>query len=104
MSKTFNPPFYIRSAYAQTFLASNKFGTQWNNPILKNSKEVILNPVGQVRLQGFYSPQPNAKGLVILLHGWEGSVNSAYILRTAKFLYQNGFSVFRLNFRDHGET
>ena len=40
----------------------------------------------------------------MLLHGWEGSVNSAYILGTGKFLYNHGFSVFRLNYRDHGET
>lgn len=40
----------------------------------------------------------------MLLHGWEGSVNSAYILGTGKFLYNQGFSVFRLNYRDHGET
>jgi predicted alpha/beta-fold hydrolase len=41
---------------------------------------------------------------MLLLHGWEGSVNSAYILHTGKTLYENGFSVFRLNFRDHGAT
>lgn len=40
----------------------------------------------------------------MLLHGWEGSVESAYILRTGRFLYEHGFSVFRLNYRDHGET
>lgn len=74
--------------------------------MLNASKEVILNPVGDVRLQGFYSPQVDgqSKGWVILLHGWEGSVNSAYILRTGKFLYNHGYSVFRLNYRDHGNT
>jgi predicted alpha/beta-fold hydrolase len=40
----------------------------------------------------------------MLLHGWEGSVNSGYILSTGRFLYNNGFSVFRLNYRDHGDT
>lgn len=106
MSQAFNPPFYIRGAFAQTFLASYKYGTQRNNPILNNAQEVILNPVGDIRLQGFYSPQPKAtaKGVVMLLHGWEGSVNSAYILRTGRFLYEHGYSIFRLNYRDHGET
>lgn len=106
MTQAFNPPFYIRNAFAQTFLASSKLGTKRNNPVLTHAHEVILNPVGDVRLQGFYSPQPNgqAKGVVMLLHGWEGSVNSAYILRTGKFLYESGFSIFRLNYRDHGET
>lgn len=40
----------------------------------------------------------------MLLHGWEGSVDSAYILSTGKFLYNKGFSIFRLNYRDHGDT
>lgn len=106
MTDSFIPPFYIRNAFAQTFLASNKLGTRWDNPVLTHAQEVILNPIDDVRLQGFYSPQANgpSKGVVVLLHGWEGSVNSAYILRTGKFLYEKGFSVFRLNYRDHGET
>jgi len=106
MTQAFNPPFYIRNAFAQTFLASSKLGTKHKNPVLTHAREVILNPVGDVRLQGFYSPQVDAKakGVVMLLHGWEGSVNSAYILRTGKFLYESGFSIFCLNYRDHGET
>jgi predicted alpha/beta-fold hydrolase len=106
MTQAFNPPFYIRNAFAQTFLASNKLGTRRNNPMLDHAREVILNTVDGVRLQGFYSPQANGKtkGVVMLLHGWEGSVNSAYILRTGKFLYEHGYSVFRLNYRDHGGT
>ena len=74
--------------------------------MLNVAREVILNTVDDVRLQGFYSSQANgrAKGMVMLLHGWEGSANSSYILRTGKFLYENGYSVFRLNYRDHGNT
>ena len=74
--------------------------------MLDIAREVILNPIEAVRLKGFYSKQSNgqSKGLVILLHGWEGSVNSAYILSTGRFLFNNGFSVFRLNYRDHGDT
>ena len=106
MTDDFNPPFYLRSTFAQTLLASNKLSTWGKNAMLDCAKEVILNPIGDVKLQGFYSPQPNggAKGVFMLLHGWEGSVNSAYVLRTGRFLYENGFSVFRLNYRDHGDT
>jgi len=106
MSETFSPPFYLKSAFAQTLLASSSVRKWGRSPMLDAAQEVILNPIEDVRLQGFYSPQTNqqAKGLVMLLHGWEGSANSAYILGTGKFLYENGFSVFRLNYRDHGET
>lgn len=74
--------------------------------MLEATQEVILNPIEDVRLQGFYSRQSSgqSKGLVMLLHGWEGSVNSAYILGTGKFLYNQGYSVFRLNYRDHGDS
>lgn len=40
----------------------------------------------------------------MLLHGWEGSVDSGYILSTGKFLYDHGYAVFRLNYRDHGDS
>ncbi len=42
--------------------------------------------------------------MVILHHGWEGSANSAYIVSTGKLFFDNGYDVFRLNMRDHGET
>lgn len=106
MNDIFNPPFYIRSTFAQTLLASSKMRTWGKNPMLNASREVLLNPIDDVKLQGFYSPQPKgqSRGVVMLLHGWEGSVNSAYILHTGKVLYEHGFSVFRLNYRDHGDT
>lgn len=67
---------------------------------------MILDAGEGVRLQGFHSPQREkpAKGLVVLLHGWEGSADSTYILRTGRVLYRNGYAVFRLNYRDHGES
>ncbi|MFN8382163.1 MAG: alpha/beta fold hydrolase [Anaerolineales bacterium] len=106
MNDIFNPPFYISNTFTQTLLASSKMRTWGKNPMLNVSKEVLINPIGDVKLQGFYSPQPNgqSRGMAMLLHGWEGSVNSAYILRTGRVLYGHGFSVFRLNYRDHGNT
>ena len=41
---------------------------------------------------------------MVLLHGWEGSANSTYVLDAADRLLVAGFDVFRLNFRDHGDT
>jgi predicted alpha/beta-fold hydrolase len=58
-----------------------------------------------VRLLGSYSKQEeNGKGLVILIHGWEGSIDSAYILSAAAVLFANGYNIFRLNLRDHGKS
>lgn len=105
MTDAFTPPFYMRSTIAQTLLGS-RIRPWGKGPMLDSAREVILNPLDDIRLQGFFSRQKNGrpKGVFMLLHGWEGSVNSAYVLRTGKFLYANGFSVFRLNYRDHGDT
>jgi predicted alpha/beta-fold hydrolase len=40
----------------------------------------------------------------VLLHGWEGSAQSTYVVNTGARLLRDGFDVFRLNFRDHGDT
>jgi predicted alpha/beta-fold hydrolase len=55
---------------------------------------------------GYHSRQrrPHTNGLVILLHGWEGSSDSTYIHTTGRYLFGRGFDVFRLNFRDHGPS
>ncbi len=67
---------------------------------------MVIDTGTGARLLAGYSPQKNnsSKGLVLLLHGWEGSINSAYILSAGKYLFENGYSVFRLNFRDHGNS
>ena len=40
----------------------------------------------------------------MVLHGWEGSAESLYVLSLAQQLYDRGFDVIRLNLRDHGGT
>jgi predicted alpha/beta-fold hydrolase len=62
-----------------------------------------------VRLLGHYSSQeaagrPPARDLAILLHGWEGSSDSVYVLSLGSHLFSLGCDVFRLNFRDHGPS
>lgn len=74
------------------------------NPMLANAREVILETDAHVRLLGHYSAHPRAKGLVVLLSGWLGDSDSAYMVGTGKYLYQHGYSVFRLNYRDHGDS
>jgi predicted alpha/beta-fold hydrolase len=58
------------------------------------------------RLQGFYSQQRQGrvKGLVLLLHGWLGCSEASYVSVLGEYLYRQGYNIFRLNLRDHGET
>ena len=59
-------------------------------------------------LLGHYSSQVAADAagadLAILLHGWEGSADSMYVLSLGSYLFELGCDVYRLNFRDHGPS
>jgi uncharacterized protein len=47
---------------------------------------------------------PPAGQLAILVHGWEGSGQSLYLLSLGQRLFDAGYDVARLNLRDHGES
>jgi predicted alpha/beta-fold hydrolase len=107
----FNPPRLLRNPHVQSVLASSgvrrMLALRRNDEIETRAVEHILDCGEGVRLQGFHTPQgtrSEARGLVVLLHGWEGSARSNYVLATGARLLREGFDVFRLNFRDHGET
>lgn len=107
----FRPHRLLRNPHVQSVLASSgvrRWLLRGRRAVLEaRSQELILECGDDVRLQGFYTPQnvrEQARGLVVLLHGWEGSVRSTYLLQTGARLLAEGWDVFRLNFRDHGET
>jgi uncharacterized protein len=99
----------MRSAHAQSIVPTLKLSRAGlkvrAREVLRASREHIVECSDGTRLLGHYSqkgahPQP----LAILMHGWEGSSDSHYVLSLASVLFANGFDVFRLNLRDHGPT
>lgn len=106
MSKEFSPGFFFRNPHIQTFLGRSKFRLREEETLRQASAPVILDGGNGVRLLGYHTRQPegNSRGLIALIHGWEGSADSTYILSTACFFFQRGFDIFRLNLRDHGES
>ncbi len=107
----FNPPRLLRNPHVQSVLASSGMrrllSLRRGAEIESRAEEHILDCGEGIRLQGFHTAQralPEARGLVVLLHGWEGSARSNYVLGTGARLLREGFDVFRLNFRDHGRT
>ncbi|WP_228703673.1 YheT family hydrolase [Kangiella sediminilitoris] len=73
--------------------------------MLLNSEERIIECEDGIKLQSFYTPAASSEApLAILIHGWEGSHESLYQLSTANTLYHLGFSIIRLNLRDHGTS
>lgn len=106
ISNSFHPMLPLRPAGIQTMLGSSRFRTWSANPMSASARDIIFETPDGVKLLGSYSQHDGrpAKGLVILLHGWEGSFNSTYILCTGRTLFKNGYNILRLNFRDHGES
>ncbi len=105
----FKPPLGMRSRHMQSLLNSSSLRRRrvmrLSEALQNNAEVYTLDGGSGIRLQGLYSKQASkSRGLAVLLHGWEGSVNSSYILANGVRLYKAGFDVFRLNFRDHGDT
>jgi uncharacterized protein len=103
---TFRPGFPLRNPHFQTILASLKIRAMGKNPLRELSEKTLVDAGDGIRLLGHRTLQPEGRslGLVILLHGWEGSTDSTYMLTTGSRLYRSGYDIFRLNLRDHGES
>lgn len=109
----FNPPAWLANAHLQSILPSLRLRRPWlmrrAAELLAHSQDRILDCGEGVRLLGHYSSQASAgrepaRDLAVLLHGWEGSADSLYVLSLGSYLFARGCDVFRLNFRDHGPT
>lgn len=107
----FRPRGWLRNPHLQSVLASSglrrALASRRRSRIEGAAEAVLLDCGDGVRLQGFYTRQterPQPKGLAVLLHGWEGSSQSTYLIHTGARLLEEGFDVFRLNLRDHGDT
>lgn len=106
----YRPPRWLHSPHVQSLLATSPLRRMRGALLLRRSGAIsthhTIDGGDGVRLHGVHSRVPDvpARGLALLLHGWEGSVESSYMRLTAAHLLRRGFEVFRLNFRDHGET
>jgi hypothetical protein len=109
-SNEFRPRGLLASPHVQSILTS---GPLRRSKVRKRagdyqarSEARILTARDGTRLLGFSARAPGDRrdALVIMLHGWEGSVDSNYLLSTAVAFDRAGFDTFRLNFRDHGDS
>lgn len=104
----FEPQALVRSAILQSILATKgprRFLWRCKGSQMENvAKYQIIDAGHGIRLTGWYSPitAKESKGIVVLIHGWEGHHNSGYLYSMACCLFEAGYSVFRLNLRDHG--
>lgn len=105
----FTPSWLIRHAQVQSILATKgprkRLWLKRGSQMEAVQQWHVLDCGDGVRLTGMHSRQPEGQaplGLVVLIHGWEGSHESVYLYSMACALYQAGFNIFRLNLRDHG--
>ncbi|MEM1411715.1 MAG: alpha/beta fold hydrolase [Pseudomonadota bacterium] len=108
-AQDFIAPLGLRSPHTQSILNSSglrrRAVTGRAERLLAAEESMLMEGGDGVQLLAHLSRQPDgARGVAVLLHGWEGSTHSNYMLATGARLFDAGFDVFRLNFRDHGDT
>ena len=106
-SNLFKPPRHLRNAHIQTVLNSQGPRRIRARKILQrlSTQRLTLQAKDGTRLLADLDlPASPRSALVVLLHGWEGSSRSSYIVTTAARLLAQGFDVLRINLRDHGDS
>lgn len=107
------PTGWLANAHVQSVLTSSPMRKlkvrRRSRSYRRASRDEILTASDGARLLGHRTPAPADGagpngGLAVLLHGWEGSAESNYLLDAAVALHDAGFETFRLNFRDHGDS
>jgi hypothetical protein len=109
----FLPPRWLRNPHLQSIFST----LPWPRPrllrdcrgLLAASRREIVDCGDGVRLVAYRAVQraqraSKVRRLAVLLHGWEGSSDSADLVSLAQHLFDRDFDVVRLNLRDHGET
>lgn len=109
----FRPPGWIANRHLQSILPSlplrRRSIERRAAAVIAASRPLVLDCGEGVRLLGLHAPppegaQPAWRRVTVLLHGWEGSADSLYVLSVAQLLHASGHDVVRLNLRDHGGT
>ena len=105
----FRPSWPFTNGHVQTLFSPGAFSgytfSRTSCELIQRAEKVVLDAGHGVRLSGAFTAQklrPQARGLAVLFHGWEGSVDSSYVVRTGNRLLGEDWDVLRLNFRDHG--
>lgn len=65
-------------------------------------EKIQFNSSDKLLIKGFFIPARNAKGTIIVLHGY--STNKSDVIRHAEFLNRHGYNTLLFDFRAHGES
>jgi predicted alpha/beta-fold hydrolase len=109
-TQDFAPTGLIANPHVQSILVSSPLRRRLLRgraaPLLAASRDLLLDCGEGVRLHAWHAPQPGggARGLAVLIHGWEGTGESSYLLSASMSLFAAGWDVVRLHLRDHGPS
>lgn len=108
--ESFIPPRPLRGRHLQSILGS--VGPRRRRvriaarDLVEASRDKILDCGEGVRLFCHHTPPQSdqKKSIAVMIHGWEGSSGSTYLLSAATELWNSGYRIVRLNLRDHGDS
>jgi predicted alpha/beta-fold hydrolase len=109
-AESFDPPRALRAAHVQTSLSSlppRRWFSSWRARDLRQVARpwvIELGVLGRLRAVVSLPRRETGLGVALLLHGWEGNADSTYLLSLGAELHGAGYTVVRLNLRDHGGT
>jgi predicted alpha/beta-fold hydrolase len=105
----FRPPPGLRHGHIQSMLGAwtlrGRVIRYAARDFVKGTAAIIIASGGGVRLLAEQNmPHVPPRGVVVVLHGWEGGANSSYMVSVSQRLVGAGLATYRLNLRDHGGT
>lgn len=120
---SYSPPRALRNGQLQTLIGNLPpmpwLASRRGAALISSAQELLLDCGDGVRLQGFLSTargtgnsggafegsaESSERRIAIVLHGWEGSAQSCYVISLGAELLARGYDVLRLNLRDHGTS
>jgi uncharacterized protein len=113
LNGAFRPPAWLANRHLQSILPSLPLRRpaieRRAAAVIAASRPLVLDCGEGVRLLGLHAAPAAGtdsapRRLTVLMHGWEGSADSLYVLSVAQLLHAHGHDVVRLNLRDHGGT
>ncbi len=104
------PPRLLRGRHVQSTLGNISLRRHLVNAgareLVSATEAQILDCGDGVRLLAMHTPPLSVQKqrVAVLIHGWEGSASSTYLLSAASKLWREGYRIIRLNLRDHGDS
>ncbi len=104
-SQPFQPAAGLSNPHLQTVVSSlgRRLWTPRPEADLIARTDARVLDIDGVKLLVHLNLHANAP-LIVIVPGWLGSYKSSYVLSAARRLWDAGYSVARINLRDHGDT